>query len=114
VTFLRWTFGLVPMGLITAGAVFLVHENEGKFDANFYGILLVALLPPLVYLLGVRRRSRATMVCGASLLGVTALGWSSIFQQDAMRAVGAAFAFFITFLISIICALEDRRLRHGR
>jgi hypothetical protein len=110
VTVLRWAFGFVTASIIMAGAIYVVRTNPGEFDANFYRLLFVALLPTFVYVLGVHS-SRATVVGGASLLGVTLLGWSSIFEQDAMRGVGAALAFFITLIVSTSFALQDRTKR---
>ena len=103
----RWAFGLSTAGIITAGAIYVVKTNPGDFDPNFYGLLLTALLPSLVYLLAVRD-PRSTMLCGASLLGVTLLGWIFVLDDDPLRGVGAVLAFPITMAISTGFAMHDR------
>ena len=106
-TVLRWGFASATAAVITAGAVYAARTNPGDFDANFYGLLLTALLPTLVYLLGVRG-SRSTVACGMCLLGITLFGWAFVFQDDPMRVVGAVLAFPITLVISVAFALQDR------
>lgn len=104
---MRWAFGLTTAAIITAGSIYVVRTNPGDFDANFYGLLLVALLPSLVYLLGVRD-PHSIVICGASLMGVTLAGWVFVLQNDAMRGVGAVAAFPITLLIATTFAIQDR------
>lgn len=110
---MRWAFALSTAAIITAGAIYVVQTNPGKFDANFYGLLLTALLPSLVYVLGVRE-ARSTMLCGALLLGVTLLGWVFVLDDDAMRGVGAVAAFPITLVITTAFAIHDRAQRELR
>ena len=97
---------------MTAGAIYAVQTNPGEFNANFYGLLMAALLPSLVYVLGVRD-PRSTILCGALLLGVTLLGWVFVLEDDAMRGVGAVLAFFITLVISTGFVLHDRAQRRA-
>lgn len=110
---MRWAFAILTAAIITAGAIYAVQTNPGEFDANFYGLLLAALLPSLVYVVGVRDR-RSTMQCGALLLGVTLLGWVFVLQDDAMRGVGAVLEFAITLVIAIGFVLHDRAQRELR
>ena len=110
---MRWAFAFSTAAIISAGAVYVVQTNPGEFDANFYGLLLAALLPCLVYVLGVRD-PRSTMLCGALLLGVTLLGWGFVLQDDTMRGVGAVLAFPITLVITTGFALHDRAQRELR
>ena len=107
---MRWAFAISTVAIITAGAIYVVQTNPGEFDAKFYSLLLAALLPSLMYVLGVRE-PRSTMLCGALLLGVTLLGWVFVLQDDAMRGVGAVLAFPITLAITTGFALHDRAQR---
>lgn len=109
-TVMRWLFALPTAAIVTIGAVYAVRTNQGEFDANFFGLLTIALLPTAVYLAGVRT-PRCTFDCGAWLLGVTAAGWALILQDDPMRGLGALFAFVITLLCSTIFVLRERTLR---
>ncbi len=103
----RWAFGLATAAIIATGAGYGVRTNPGQFDSNFYGFFLVALLPTFIYLVGVRD-PRSIVLCGASLLAVTFLGWIFILQDDPMRGVGAVGAFPVTLLIATGFALHDR------
>jgi len=102
----RWAFGLSTAAVITGGAIYAVRTNQGDFDAKFYALLVTALLPSLVYLVGVRS-PRSSMLCGALLFGVTLLGWIFILQDDPMRGVGAVLAFPITLVTSTGFAAQD-------
>ena len=109
---MRWAFAISTAAIITAGAIYALQTNPGEFDANFYGLLMAALLPSLVYVLGVRD-PRSTILCGALLLGVTLLGWVFVLEDDAMRGVGAVLAFPITLVISTGFVLHDRAQRRA-
>ncbi len=106
----RWVFAGSTAAIITAGAIYTVETNPGKFDANFYGLLLAALTPTLVYLLFVRH-PHSTVLCGALLLGVTLLGWVFVLDDDPMRGVGAVLAFPITLVLSTGFAIRERAER---
>ncbi len=110
---MRWAFALSTAAIITAGAIYVVQTNPSKFDANFFGLLMTALLPSLVYLLFVRD-PRSTMVCGALLLGVTMLGWAFVLDDDAMGGVGPVLAFPITLALATGFAIHDRAQRELR
>jgi hypothetical protein len=107
----RLGFGAATAAVITAGSVYAVETNPGAYDVNFYGLLLTALLPSLIYVFGVRER-RSTVVCGSLLVGITVFGWAFVLQDDPMRGVGAVLAFPITFVASIAFAVRDRAQRH--
>ena len=109
---MRWAFAISTAAIITAGAIYAVQTNPGEFDANFYGLLMAALLPTLMYVLGVRD-PRSTILCGALLLGVTLLGWVFVLEDDAMRGVGAVLAFPMTLVISTGFVLHDRAQRRA-
>ena len=111
-TLVRWGLAVATAAVINVGAIYTVRTNSGDFDANFYGLLLTALLPTFVYLLGVRG-SRSTINCGLALFGVTVFGWAFVLQDDPMRGVGAVLAFPITLVLSTLSALQDRAQRRN-
>ncbi len=110
--FLRWSIAATTAAIIIAGSVYVVRTNPAEFDANFFALLLTALLPTVVFVIGVRSPGSA-VAYGSALLGVTLLGWIFVLDDDPMRAVGAVLTFPITLLISAAGAIHDQlRRRH--
>lgn len=96
--------------LIVAGATYIIRggTSDGDFDAKFFGLVGAAILPAVVYLVGVHRR-RSALIYGLAILGVNFVGWIFTFSDDGMRAVGTVPAFFVTLAISIAGVVNDRR-----
>lgn len=78
--------------------------------ANFFALLLTALLPAAVFVIGIRT-PRSVVEYGSALLGVTLLGWIFILEDDPMRGVGAVLAFPVTLVSSAVGAIHDHRRR---
>ena len=112
-TLLRWGIAAAAAVIIIAGCVYVVRTNPSEFDVNFFAVLVTALLPAAVFVIGVRTL-RSTVQYGLVLLGVTAVGWAFILQDDAMGAVGAVLAFLVTLGTSAAGAFHDHQRRRSR
>jgi hypothetical protein len=98
--------------IIVAGALFnVVGSSEREVDANFFALVTPALLPSMVFAIGIRTPRRVVLY-GAFLLGATAFAWFFVFvEDDAMRGFWTLPAFVFTLCASIHGALGDRSAR---
>ena len=110
-TLLRLATALTTSLIIVAGALFVVGDGEGTVDANFLGLVGAALIPSIIYAVGVRTPGSVERY-GLVLFGVTAFAWMFVFvEDDAMRGVLTFPAFVFTLASSLHGAARDRRLR---
>lgn len=97
--------------IIVAGSIYIVKggppAGRGELNGNFFGLLATALLPTLIYLVGVFK-PRSVVTFGLWLLVGTLSGWIFVVDDDAMRAVGTVLAFGLTFGTSLIGVLHDQ------
>ena len=98
--------------IIVTGALYnVVGSSERRVDANFFVLVLAALLPAMIFAIGVKT-PRAVALYGLLLLGTTVFAWFFVFvEDDAMRGVLTLPAFLFTLCASIHGALQDRRVR---
>ena len=111
-TLTRLIVALTTSVIIVTGALHnVVGSSERTVDANFFLLVSAALLPALIYAIGVKT-PRAVALFGLLLLGPTAFAWFFVFvEDDAMRGVWTFPAFLFTLCASIHGALQDRRAR---
>ena len=108
----RAVVALTTSLVIVAGALWnVLGSGERRVDANFLGIVMAALVPAMIYAVGVKT-PRFVALYGLLLLGPTVLAWLPVFLiDDAMRGVWTAPAFLFTLWASVHGALRDRRVR---
>ena len=100
----RAAFSLATFAIILAGRVEVVRggpaEARGDFNAVFFGLLLLLVLPTVIYAIGVRR-PESVLYFGLALLLITAFGWVFIFVTDeGLRAVFTPLSFLVTLATS--------------
>ena len=111
-TLTRAIVALTTSVIVVAGALSnVIGSSERQVDANFLGLVMVALLPSMIFAIGVKT-PRLVTIYGAVLLVTTALAWFFVFvEKDAMRGFWTLPAFLFTLYASIHGALRDRRIR---
>ena len=106
----RLAFSCATAAIIVGGSLYVVSGpgSEGKdYDAGFFVLLAIALLPAITYLVGVRRPD-SVLYFGLALLLVTAAGWVFVFvSDDAFRGVYTIPAFMVTLVSSIVGMARD-------
>lgn len=98
--------------VIVGGAVYVVRggpaQAQGAFDANFFGLVAGALVPSIVYAVGVRKLD-SSVYFGLALFLMTAACWAPVFlSKDAMRGVLTFPGFAMTLVASIAGVSRDR------
>lgn len=108
----RVAVALTASVIIVAGLLSnVVGSSEREVDGNFLGLAAAALLPSMIYAIGVRT-PRSVFVHGAILLGTTTFAWFFVFvDDDPMRGFWVVPAFVVTLCSSVHGARRDR---HGR
>ena len=97
--------------IIVAGALYVtLGSGERRVDANFFALVMAALLPAMIFAMGVKT-PRSVALYGALLLWATAFAWLFVFvEDDPMRGVLTLPAFLFTLCTSAHGALRDRRV----
>ena len=108
----RAAFSLATFAIILAGCIEVVRggpaEGRGDFDAVFFGLVALLLLPTVIYAIGVRR-PEAVLYFGLALLLITAFGWLFVFVTDeGLRAVFTPLSFLVTLATSTTGVIRDR------
>jgi hypothetical protein len=108
----RAAFSLTTFAIILAGCVEVVRggpvEARGNFNAVFFGLLALLVLPTVIYAIGVRR-PESVLYFGPALLLITAFGWVFVFVTDeGLRAVFTPLSFLVTLATSTAGVIRDR------
>ncbi|HWI04874.1 MAG TPA: hypothetical protein VNT52_13770 [Acidimicrobiales bacterium] len=108
----RAAFSLATFTLILAGCMEVVRggpvEARGDFNAVFFALFALLLLPTVIYTIGVRR-PESVLYFGLALLLITAFGWAFVFVTDeALRAVFTPLSFLATLATSTAGVIRDR------
>jgi hypothetical protein len=83
-------------------------EARGNFNAVFFGLLALLVLPTVIYAIGVRR-PESVLYFGPALLLITAFGWVFVFVTDeGLRAVFTPLSFLVTLATSTAGVIRDR------
>ena len=98
-TLTRLIVALTTSLIIVTGALYnVLGSSERRVDADFLGLVMAALLPSMIFAVGVRTPRRVALY-GLLLLGATAFAWFFIFvEEDAMRGVWVLPAFLFGVL----------------
>ena len=108
----RAAFSLATFTIILAGCIEVVRggrvEGRGDFNAVFFKLLALLLLPTVIYAIGVRR-PESVLYFGLALLLITAFGWVFVFVTDeGLRAVFTPLSFLATLATSTAGVIRDR------
>ena len=109
---IRLLFATGAAAFIIAGMVYALrggsHPTGGEFDANFFALMVAALLPSMIYLVGVKL-AWSSVVCGGTLIGITFFGWIFVFVSDTPeRGLFTFPAFFSSLALSVFGVIRDR------
>lgn len=107
----RAAFAIATATIVAVGFISVVRggpvQGRGEFDAVFFGLLALFLLPTVIYGVGVFRPD-SVLYFGLALLLTTAFAWAFVFvSNDAFRAVFTPLAFLVTLVTSMIGAARD-------
>lgn len=113
---LRFGFALPTMALIVVGSLYVARggppATRNDLDATFITLVGGAVLPAVIYLLGVRRHP-TDLYGGVAILCVTLGGWIFVFtSKDAMRGGLTIPAFFVTLVIAVVSAVTRSDANH--
>ena len=77
-TLMRLVVALTTSLIVISGALYVVlggaQGRERGLDVNFFGVVVAALLPSVVFVLGVKQ-PRSVAIYGPLLIGITAFAW---------------------------------------
>ena len=113
----RAVFAGGTAAVIILGFLDFLRDGNRDPDRNFFLLLGIALLPSVIYAIGIKRR-KSVLIYGVLLLGITALSWVWVFlplgDTGGMEGVFTFPAFFVTLAAVLIGAARDHAASRRR
>lgn len=106
----RLAISLITATVIVACSADTQSSLSGKYDAGYFGLLIIQLVPSFLFLLGLRD-GRCTIICGGLLVMLTPGAWLLyyLYDKDAIVLSAVILAFLTTLTTTIVCMASVNR-----
>lgn len=106
----RLSIAFITATVVVACSLDTQSSLSGKYDAGYFGLLIIQLVPIIIFLLALRDE-RCTLICGGLLVTLTPGAWLLyyLYDKDAIVLSSVILAFLVTLSANIVCMASGHR-----